>query len=176
MSASGKMISYRRPGPIPKEGIMHRSPRLVMGSPDQDGYIFITDPKRFLHAVVLMTWNGPRPQGMEVRHLDGNKLNNSLANLAWGTSKQNGADKAGHGSCKGARNGSAKMNEQIVLQLREDRNHMPLSALEVKYSQFSKFAVWAALTGYTWAHLPNARIGNRKCSKEGWKSGIRIQK
>lgn len=154
---------------------MDRRPVVVNGSPDKDGYLFITRPKKLVHAIVISLWQGERPNEMEVRHLDGNKLNNASANLAWGTSRQNGKDKAQHGSSKGIRNGAAKMTEELVLQLRKDGEHMPLRALEIKYAPFSKFAVWAALTGYTWTHLPNAKPSNRKCSKEGWKNGVRLR-
>ena len=51
-----------------------------------------------VHVLVLSTFVGPRPDGMEVRHLDGNSLNNSLENLAWGTHKENTQDAFVHGS------------------------------------------------------------------------------
>ena len=32
----------------------------------------------YIHHLVLLTFVGPRPEGMEVRHLDGDPLNNTL--------------------------------------------------------------------------------------------------
>ena len=156
---------------------MHREPRVMRGGPDKDGYLYISQPKRFVHEVVIATWQCPRPAPkLEVRHIDGNKLNNANSNLVWGTSKENGKDKAAHGSCKGHKNAAAKMSESFVIELRQQGQHMPLTALLKLHPQYSKFAIWAALTGYTWAHLPNAKKTNRKCSKEGWKSGVRLRK
>src|SRR5262245_18248010 len=39
---------------------------------------------RHVHVLVLETFVGPRPAGQQCRHLDGNKENNRLTNLAWG--------------------------------------------------------------------------------------------
>lgn len=45
-----------------------------------------------LHIVILTTFAGPCPEGMECRHLDDNKANNKKSNLKWGTHNQNVAD------------------------------------------------------------------------------------
>lgn len=55
---------------------------------------------RTVHSLVLETFIGPRPLGMESRHLDGNRLNARLENLEWNTPKQNGRDKITHGTAK----------------------------------------------------------------------------
>lgn len=54
-------------------------------------------PVRF-SVVVCAAFHGPRPEGMEVRHLDGNSLNDSASNLIWGTPKDNAADSRRHGT------------------------------------------------------------------------------
>ena len=53
---------------------------------------------RFVHRLVLETFVGPCPDGMECRHLDGNPLNNQIGNLAWGTRKENHDDSIDHGT------------------------------------------------------------------------------
>lgn len=50
--------------------------------------------------LVLETFVGPCPDGMECRHLDGNKLNDDLENLCWGTRYENIQDKVIHGTHK----------------------------------------------------------------------------
>lgn len=51
-----------------------------------------------VHRVVALTFIGPRPTPKtHIRHLDGNKLNNALSNLAYGTAKENSADIRLHG-------------------------------------------------------------------------------
>lgn len=42
-----------------------------------------------VHQLVALTFLGPRPKGQEVRHLDGNPLNNRADNLAYGTRTEN---------------------------------------------------------------------------------------
>lgn len=49
-----------------------------------------------VHALVLTAFVCPRPEGMVTRHLDGERTNNHLSNLAWGTYSENEADKARH--------------------------------------------------------------------------------
>jgi hypothetical protein len=45
-----------------------------------------------LHRVVLLAFVGPLPPGQETRHLDGDKTNNALSNLTYGTSSENKLD------------------------------------------------------------------------------------
>ena len=72
-----------------------------------------------VHALVLTTFVGPRPDGMQCRHLDGNPSNNHISNLAWGTPRENDRDKILHGTdSRGEQNGSAKLNATNILEIR----------------------------------------------------------
>lgn len=78
--------------------------RALSQLPDRDGYLTVRlttatgRRKRFrVHRLVAETYLSPRPLGRELRHLDGNKTNNSAANLAWGTQAENAADRERHG-------------------------------------------------------------------------------
>lgn len=51
---------------------------------------------RLVHRIVLDSFVGPRPEGFECRHLDGNPSNNALSNLCWGTHEENGNDSRAH--------------------------------------------------------------------------------
>lgn len=83
----------------------------------RDGRIFNIDKKEFvkpfimsngymaiclkgkiekIHVLILETFSGNRPQSFQCRHLDGNKLNNNIENIKWGTPKENGEDRALH--------------------------------------------------------------------------------
>lgn len=44
------------------------------------------------HRVVMLTFVGPRPEGLVTRHLDGDGTNNRLSNLAYGTPSENTQD------------------------------------------------------------------------------------
>lgn len=72
-----------------------------------------------VHNAVLMAFVGPRPDGMETRHLDGVTKNNRLDNLVYGTHTENMQDKKIHGTeLIGSRAVSAKLTESIVLEIR----------------------------------------------------------
>ncbi len=71
---------------------------------DKKGYakfgITGDDGKRMLrgaHQLVCEAFNGPRPEGLQCRHLDGDPSNNTPGNLRWGTAKENAADRKAHG-------------------------------------------------------------------------------
>lgn len=74
----------------------------------------------YIHRLVLETFVGPCPTGMECRHLDGNPRNNVLDNLKWGTKKENSEDSRKHGAMAyGQRVGTAKLCAQDVLEIRQ---------------------------------------------------------
>lgn len=53
-----------------------------------------------VQTLMLLAWVGPRPPGNQARHLDGDKENNAVGNLAWGTVLENRDDKVRHGRTK----------------------------------------------------------------------------
>lgn len=75
-----------------------------------------------VHRLILETFIGPCPEGMECRHLDGNKLNNQIENLRWGTRSENTMDAVRHGThpClrNGEQHGNAILTEEMVRQIR----------------------------------------------------------
>jgi hypothetical protein len=70
---------------------------------------------------VLLAHKGPRPTPKhEARHLDGNRMNDTLGNLDWGTHAENEHDKVLHGTVpKGTNHRSSKVNPQIAEAIRE---------------------------------------------------------
>ena len=50
-----------------------------------------------VHVLVAEAVFGPRPAGMDVRHIDGDRANNAAWNLAYGSRSENVRDMLGHG-------------------------------------------------------------------------------
>lgn len=55
---------------------------------------------RYAHQLVLLAFVGPRPTDGHTRHLDGDRGNNNLSNLCYGTAAENVADTKRHGRIK----------------------------------------------------------------------------
>jgi hypothetical protein len=53
---------------------------------------------RRVHSLVLLAFVGPRPPGMECCHRNGDRTDNRLLNLRWGTASSNSFDKVRHGT------------------------------------------------------------------------------
>ena len=77
--------------------------RKMVPSKDKDGYLYVRlmiDNRRLkfrIHQLVAFRYIGPKPsKDYQVRHLDGDKLNNHYTNLAWGTAKENADDRERH--------------------------------------------------------------------------------
>ncbi len=74
---------------------------------------------RLVHQLVLEAFTGPCPAGQEARHGPAGKTDASLANLCWGTRKENFADRARDGQDNpGERNGQAKLTWEAVEDIR----------------------------------------------------------
>ena len=142
----GNLISYKG-----------RSKRYLIGGVDKDGYrkaILCLDGKRHyerIASLVAMAFIGPRPDGLVVRHLDGNLLNNKPENLSYGTQKENIADKEDHGTkLKGDNHPSSKLNSKQVMEIR--KGSLSASKLALIYGM-KKSGIECIKSGRTWRHL-----------------------
>lgn len=74
-----------------------------------------------IHRLLCLTFKADSYfEGAEVRHLDGNPLNNKLDNLKWGTREENMEDMVLHGrSCRGERHGASKLTKEKVKVVRD---------------------------------------------------------
>lgn len=85
------------------------TPQILRPSPNADGYHLYAlragGRRSFAtaHALVMLAFVGPRPEGMEIRHLDGDPANNVVANLRYGTHAENVADMLAHGTHRNLR-------------------------------------------------------------------------
>lgn len=112
--------------------------------------IKVAGKTRHIHRLVCETFYGPRP-GMLVRHLDGDRLNNRLSNLAWGTGAENAADKVLHGTSNhGERNPQAKLNRRAVDAMRAERaGGKSFKSIAERYG-VAPMTAYRAITGGSW--------------------------
>lgn len=101
---------------------------------DKDGYVCVClyhERKHYVHVhtLVLEAFVGPKPSGMECCHGDGDRTNNRLENLRWGTSGENYKDCVKHGTAilgkykfAGEESGRAKLSESDVVRIRQLRD------------------------------------------------------
>ncbi len=68
------------------------------------GYLQVTlysggvNSRHSVAHLALETHLGPRPKGFEARHLNGDRLDNRIENLRWGSSSENNFDRVRHGT------------------------------------------------------------------------------
>lgn len=77
-----------------------------------------------VHRLILETFIGRCPPGMECRHLDGNPKNNKLDNLKWGTHSENIKDSVKHGTHfqpdhRGSKCCFSKLNNNKIIEIRQ---------------------------------------------------------
>lgn len=155
IAADGRVLSC-----LPWRGTFGRT--LAQGR-NKDGYrtvqVSVPGSRRsvvlFVHKLVAKHFLPRRPSHRhQLRHLNGNKDDNRAANLAWGTAKQNAADRAKHGrTACGERQGAAKLTRKKVLQIRRMlKNKIP------QYDIADRFGICQATVseihrGVTWGWL-----------------------
>lgn len=106
--------------------------------------------KAYVHRLVCEAFYGPAPDGLpEVRHLDGDSLNNRPENLDWGTKEQNAADRSAHGRASREAHHAGKLTEEAVAEMHALRDSMTRPALAARFG-VAKGTVDDVLDGRTW--------------------------
>ncbi len=125
-------------------------PKFLKPSRTANGYLMIRLKKRqrSLHLLVLESFVGARPPGMEGRHLDDNKENNHLCNLEWGSHSQNMQERTLHG-----RDGVSSLTTSDVHEIRRLLAlGMTQSDVAIRF-HLTQPAVSRLNTGKTWGYI-----------------------
>lgn len=110
---------------------------------------------RRVHQLVALAWLGPCPPREEVRHINGDATDNRIANLAYGTHKENVADTRKHERDPlGSRHGMAKLNEELIERIRAEHDGKRGTGAKLA----SKYNVSASTVSFiknrrTWRHV-----------------------
>jgi len=83
--------------------------RFLTTFPNEDGYHFVRlvlngkRKKWLVHSLMAELFLGAKPGlGFQIRHLNGDRADNRIENLKWGTAKENANDREIHGrTCRG---------------------------------------------------------------------------
>lgn len=113
----------------------------------EDGSVKI----QHVHIEVLYAFSGPRPDGLVVRHLDGDSVNNNLSNLKYGTPLENSADMVMHGNAKRG----ALLDSEVLEMRYEFSQSTSVEKLMNKYS-LNYQTILNYITGRSYSHLPGA--------------------
>lgn len=115
---------------------------------------------RQVHNLVLEAFVGPRPTPkQDGRHLDDDKGNNSLANLAWGTRADNLADSKRNGrECNGERSPGAKITAADVFAIRRRRTAGERCGDLAREFGLDSSTVSQICAGKRWRHLPSCEV------------------
>lgn len=110
--------------------------------------------KRLVHHLVLEAFVGLCPEGMECRHLDGNRWNCNLSNLCWGTPLENMEDKRRHGTVPmGDNHQSAVITSDLVVKMRQMARNGKNAAEIAETLGYNYDTTRAAIIGRTWSHI-----------------------
>lgn len=110
---------------------------------------------RKVHILVLTVFVGPKPEGLQGCHNDGDTTNNRLSNLRCDTPKGNYNDRRFHGTANdGVRNGRAKLTDADVIGIKrllaigvaQTRIGNIYGVSQVKISQIKLGKAWRHLT------------------------------
>lgn len=128
-------------------------------SPDGEGYLRVTltnkdgtQSTKRVHNLVMLTFKGSTPKGLQVCHNDGDQTNNSLNNLRYDTPSANNLDKRAHGTSNaGARNPKAKLTEAqvAIIRLTYSLGGYSYSQLASEYG-VDKTTIGRVVSGKSW--------------------------
>lgn len=111
---------------------------------------------RPVHILVLEAFHGPRPEGLDSLHKDGNARNNVEGNLRWGTVQENADDRIKHGTqIRGTQVSLAVLTEQQVAEIKANIPTWKKGDGKRFSEKFNvgRSAVSAIKNGQTWRHV-----------------------
>ncbi len=113
---------------------------------------------RCVHLIVLEAFVGPRPDGMEACHNNGDNTDNRASNLRWDTHRENILDKFRHGTMPlGEKHHAAKLTEEQVIEIRRRRAAgEPRGGLSKEFGIHVRTISWITCRR-GWKHVSNER-------------------
>jgi len=155
VSSRGQVRSLRR-----KTASGIRGGHTLKQFPDRKGYLQVmlcrngTSKTCKVHRLVAEAFIGPLPSGMETRHGPAGNQDNSVANLSYGTPKENHADMVRDGTRQqGSAIACAKLTEQVVQECRARRDAGESIELLAAECGVHRRVMHKAVQRETWRHV-----------------------
>lgn len=154
VSSDANVRSIRRQNPKNKRWMGGSLVKPIIGS---RGYYVVNLTRSglrkqvFLHKMVLEAFLGPRPEGMQGCHNDGNPLNCIFENLRWDTPSGNHKDKRLHGTWQvGEKANNSKFTSDVIFDIR--KNGLTAKQASEKYGMSLTHAK-RVINKESWSHL-----------------------
>lgn len=131
--------------------------KILKPSRDSDGYKIVSLWKSGgltlkVHSLVALSFMGERPVNLQVRHLNGKKIDNRLINLKYGTDLENKEDSRIHGTLpkiyRGHTNIMAKLSKEEAVIIRKYEGLLSCGSLAKKYNVHEETIrrIWRRIT------------------------------
>lgn len=152
------MLEVSDQGHVRSLSLAGAEPYLLKAYPNTCGYPSVGWTWRgkrrsaLVHRLVLQAFVGPCPEGMEARHLNGNRTDPRLANLAWGTKRENEDDKIQHGTS------ARKLCRVQVVEIKNRLLRQETVRSIARRFGISSVTVVLINRGRAWAHVPNPEV------------------
>lgn len=128
----------------------------MIGYPDKRGRLNVELDRKhfFVHQLVLLAFIGPRPEGMECCHNNGDHTDNRLSNLRWDTHDSNMKDREKHGTAlRGSSVPNAKLTEADIPVIRDlARQGVTMYRIAKNYG-IDHSSIKGVLSGRAWRHV-----------------------
>lgn len=133
--------------------------KILKGIKFNTGYICVNLSKygkittRSIHSLVAEAFLGNKPKSFyHVMHLDGNKENNHVSNLRYGSPSCNAAFMIDDGTVsRGTKRHNAKLNEKAVVEIRQlVKNGTPYDLIQQQFG-ICKTTISAVVSKQNWA-------------------------
>jgi len=123
-----------------------------------------------VHRLILETFVGPRPEGMESCHYNDNCHDNRIENLRWDTQEANRADQRRNNKyCRGEDRPESKLTEAQVVEIRNRfANGEKAQKLAEEYG-ICRDNIYHIKSGHVWKHVggPVNYVGHNKGENGG---------
>jgi hypothetical protein len=151
-------------------GLRNIDTRLLLKSSNNQGYprytLTCAGQKRYAraHILVLEAFDGPRPTGFHGCHKDGDRQNNWLGNLYWGSRADNEDDKRRHGTGRGMKHSRAILTDDDVREIRRLCAQPHVKTHIARRFNVSRWMIRLIAIRKNWAHVEDhhSRIGETK--------------